>query len=117
MEYKIPQYPPVGWWKLQVLTYSQIEEYSFLVEKFYLPRYEIDVLTPEFLVSTEETLSGEIGAAYLAEGQIIGNVTLTLKAEGPDPKDESVIINEEFIPYVSNEMILIFMSVGRDCHD
>ena len=101
VKYTIPKYPPVGWWKIQVLTYSQLEEYKFVVEKFYNPRYEIDVTIPEFLINTEETLAGEIGAAYLAEGQIVGNMTISLYAQGPGRNDKPVLISEEHVPYVS----------------
>ncbi|GAB6022547.1 hypothetical protein CHUAL_006653 [Chamberlinius hualienensis] len=97
--YTVPEFPPLGWWKIQVITYSQIENYDVLVEKFYNPKYEIDVIIPEFLISTEETLSGEIGAAYLAEGQIVGNMTKRLLAIPPNAKDKPILIEEEFIPY------------------
>nr|BAR45629.1 macroglobulin complement-related 1 [Epanerchodus sp. RS-2014] len=97
--YTIPQFPPLGWWKIQVITYSQVETYDVLVEKYYNPKYEIDVIVPEFVISTDETYSGEIGAAYLAEGQIVGNITRRLLVTKPNARDKPILIDEEIVPY------------------
>nr|BAR45627.1 macroglobulin complement-related 1 [Niponia nodulosa] len=97
--YTVPQFPPLGWWKIQVVTYSQVETYDVLVEKYYNPKYEIDVIVPEFIISTDETLSGEIGAAYLAEGQIVGNLTRRLLVTRPNSRETPLLIDEEIVPY------------------
>ena len=47
------QFLKVGFWKVRVIAEGQMEELMFKVEKHYLPKYELVVSMPMFILVTE----------------------------------------------------------------
>lgn len=79
--YVMPEYSATGWWSVQVDAFGQVEEKQYLVEKFDIPKFEVYVFTPEFILSHQQIISGTMIAIYGSNSYIRGNATIQIFAE------------------------------------
>lgn len=102
--YIVPEFSVPGWWRVQVDAFGQIEEKEFLVEKVFIPKFEVYVWNPEYMLSHQGRISGKIMAMYDTYSPVRGNATIKLYADSlgkPNGPEKSVFLYEEILDPVS----------------
>ena len=64
----------VGFWTVRVETHGQREDLRIKVEKYYLPKFEVYVRMPPFILETENVISVNVLGLYLFEKAVKGDV-------------------------------------------
>lgn len=74
--------PPLGSWKISLVQQdSRIEAQYFSVEEYVLPKYEVTVKPPSFVMADVETIPVKICALYTYGKAVQGNVTINSSLE------------------------------------
>ncbi|KAG1926840.1 alpha-2-macroglobulin-like protein [Pimephales promelas] len=75
-ELKLSQNPPLGPWKIIAGIHDVIQERSFIVDYYVLPRFEVKVNVPSVLLY-EDTLTGTVTAKYFYGKPVSGLMSVT----------------------------------------
>ncbi len=75
-EFQLPEFPKVGFWKIRVEAQGQVNEIPVKVEKYYVPKFEVYVRMPTFVLDTDKYIEADVAAFYPWEKTARGNVNL-----------------------------------------
>ncbi|XP_014676905.1 PREDICTED: CD109 antigen-like [Priapulus caudatus] len=82
LEFMLSDQPIFGAWTINVNVADEREEKGFVVEEYVLPRFEVKVNLPAFLVGNSFKLTGTVEAKYTHGGKVKGKATVYLKELG-----------------------------------
>lgn len=91
-ELGLSKYPVLGAWHIIVETMNQIEKYEFEVADFILPKFDVQIDTPEHQYYRQGKIRATISAKYHYEKPVKGEVTVSVY-----PKTYG-----SFQPFISN---------------
>uniref|UniRef100_T1J445 Alpha-2-macroglobulin bait region domain-containing protein n=1 Tax=Strigamia maritima TaxID=126957 RepID=T1J445_STRMM len=81
--YQLPLDPNRGWWTIQVVAQTQVEEKRIYVEKYYMQRTEVYIQTPDTVMDTDEAITGTMFGWYLNNAPVLGNATIRVYVTPP----------------------------------
>lgn len=76
LEFELPYDFPEGWWTIQAVALGQTEETKVLLERWFSHRFDVNVGTEAFVLSSDEYLEGQVLANYTSVATVTGNLTL-----------------------------------------
>ncbi|TRY74425.1 hypothetical protein TCAL_00656 [Tigriopus californicus] len=101
--FQLPEYPKVGFWKIRVEAQGQVEEKAIKVEKYYIPKFEVYVRMPTFVLDTDKFIEAEVSAFHPYEKTDKGDVQLRWFAKKVDYTtpmyNDSVLYRNEYSYY------------------
>lgn len=71
--------PVLGYWRIKVTCKNVRETKYFQVKEYVLPKFEVKVELPSFILTTDSTLSGKVKATYTYGKPVKGTVHLRAK--------------------------------------
>lgn len=92
----------MGFWTIRVHAEGQIEELKVKVEKHYLPKFEIVVTMPAFILDTEELINAYVDGSFVVERLARGNVKLdwyVKKIDNWNPMHNDTVLYREQYRY------------------
>ncbi|TRY72565.1 hypothetical protein TCAL_06513 [Tigriopus californicus] len=99
-DFQLPLFPKVGFWTIRVQAEGQVEELKVKVEKHYLPKFEIVVTMPAFILDSEELINAYVDGSFVVERLAKGNVKLdwyVKKIDNWNPMhNDSVLYREQY---------------------
>lgn len=99
----LPEFPKVGFWTVRVEAQGQINEKVIKVEKYYMPKFEVHVRMPTFVLDTDKYIEATVTALYPWEKIAHGNVQLRWFAKKVDYStplyNDSVLFRQEYSYY------------------
>ena len=75
-EFKLPEYPKVGFWKITTEAQGQINEQVVKVEKYYEPKFEVYVRMPTFVQDSAPFVEADVSGFYPWEKTVRGDINL-----------------------------------------
>ncbi|XP_013382628.1 CD109 antigen-like isoform X1 [Lingula anatina] len=77
----LSEQPPLGNWKIKVTVAGQTEEKQFSVDEYVLPKFEVTVNLPSFMLTTDKQLKGSVSAKYTYGKAVEGTGVVKLKLD------------------------------------
>jgi len=74
--FTLPEFPKIGFWKVRVDAQGQINEKEFKVEKYYLPKFDVYVRMPTFVLDTDKFIEANVFAVAYWEKIFKGDIYL-----------------------------------------
>ena len=74
--FTLPEYPKIGFWRVRVDAQGQINEKEFKVEKYYLPKFDVYVRMPTFVLDTDKLIEANVFAGAYWEKVFKGDIYL-----------------------------------------
>ena len=109
LTYDLPSYPGTGDWTIRVEAMQQVQDYQFIVERFYITFFEVMPTAPAYVLDSEESYTVEVGNAIHKASIVSGNTTMQVHAR---PVNSSVsdyrLISEEHLPWVISKLDCIY---------
>lgn len=98
--FQLPEYPKVGFWKIRVEAQGQVNEEAIKVEKYYVPKFEVYVRMPTFILDTDKFIEADVSAFYPWEKTAKGDIQLRWFAKKVDYTtpmyNDSVLYRQEY---------------------
>ncbi|XP_060581140.1 CD109 antigen-like isoform X3 [Ruditapes philippinarum] len=73
--------PVLGDWKIKVMAHGRSEEKAFTVAHYVLPKFEVTVELPTYILSSDDTVTGKVKATYTYGKPVKGTVDIRLKID------------------------------------
>ncbi|XP_071167643.1 alpha-2-macroglobulin-like isoform X4 [Mytilus edulis] len=84
-EMPLSEDPPLGEWKITMLVEGKEHVQPFTVQEYVLPKYEVTITAPTFLLPTTETIQGTVCAKYTYGKPVKGKVELSVCFQDTSP--------------------------------
>ncbi|XP_043229515.1 alpha-2-macroglobulin-like isoform X2 [Amphibalanus amphitrite] len=84
LSFKLTQEPPLGMWTIHVKRGDRITKQTFEVDEFVLPRFEVTVTGPKFIVRDANTVTLKVCAKYTF-GEPVSSADVVLLAKRTVP--------------------------------
>ncbi|XP_052100569.1 alpha-2-macroglobulin-like isoform X3 [Mytilus californianus] len=84
-EMPLSEDPPLGEWKITMLVEGKEHVQLFTVEEYVLPKYEVTITAPTFLLPTTETIQGTVCAKYTYGKPVKGKVEISVCFQDTSP--------------------------------
>ena len=101
--FQLPEYPKVGFWKIRVEAQGQLNEIAVKVEKYYVPKFEVYVRMPTFVLDTDKFIEADVSAFYPFEKEAKGDISVRWFAKKVDYTtpmyNDSVLYRQEYSYY------------------
>merc|ERR1739840_28877 len=78
LEFQLAQEPEEGEYIIHVEQEKNTEYKTFKVEEYVLPRYEVTIKPPKYILGTDEKFNFTVCAKYTYGSPVKGNLSLTL---------------------------------------
>ncbi|EJY57358.1 AAEL017023-PA, partial [Aedes aegypti] len=88
---EISNEPNLGNWSITANAYGKDHTFSFLVDDYKLPKYELKVSTPQPATVSDREFSVDVEARYIFGRPVKGNATITVN--GPKKQSKTAKIN------------------------
>jgi hypothetical protein len=99
--YEIPSYPPMGNWTIRVEAMQQVHEHQVLVERYYIPFFEVIPFAPAYVLESDEKYTSSVTISFHRARVLNGNTTVQVHAR---PVNTSIrayrLVSEEHPPWV-----------------
>lgn len=111
--YSLPSYPSAGNWTIRVEAMLQTYEWQFLVERYYIPFFEVMPSAPAYVLDSDESYTTKVTTGFHKTKVAKGNTTVQVFAR---PINSSVLdyrlVSEENPPWVKSKFIFIFLKIS-----
>merc|ERR1712179_893383 len=82
LEFQLAEEPEEGEYKIHVKQGENTVIKTFKVEEFVLPRYEVTIKPPKYILGTDKKFNFTVCAKYTYGAPVKGNLSLTLDNSG-----------------------------------
>ncbi|GIY10891.1 murinoglobulin-1 [Caerostris darwini] len=94
-EFPLSDEPNLGTWRITVSTKNDTESTTFDVKEYVLPKYEVSIKFPPYVLANAEKISVEICAKYTYGKPVVGILNLNVSLEKYSySRDKSPVVQE-----------------------
>ncbi|GIY49716.1 murinoglobulin-1 [Caerostris extrusa] len=94
-EFPLSDEPNLGTWRITVSTKDDSESTSFEVKEYVLPKYEVSIKFPPYVLANAEKITVEICAKYTYGKPVVGILNLNVSLEKYSySRDKSPVVQE-----------------------
>lgn len=101
LTYELPSYPPMGNWTIRVEAMLQVYEHKVIVERYYIPFFEVVPSAPAYVLDSDDTYTASVTTSFHRARVANGNTTVQVHAR---PVNSSIrdyrLVSEEHPPWV-----------------
>ncbi|XP_053399009.1 CD109 antigen-like isoform X3 [Mercenaria mercenaria] len=73
--------PVLGDWKIKVVAHGRSEEKLFTVAHYVLPKFEVTVELPTYMLTSDDSITGKVKATYTYGKPVKGTVDIRVKVD------------------------------------
>ena len=81
LSYQLPAFPSEGHWTIRVEAMAQIYQHKVIVERYYIPYFEVIPSAPAYVLDTDESYEAAVTTSFHAGRVKQGNITIRLFAK------------------------------------
>ena len=81
LTYQLPAFPSEGRWTIRVEAMAQTHNYHVIVERYYVPFFEVIPSAPAYVLDTDESYEAAVTTSFHAGRVRVGNITIRLFAK------------------------------------
>uniref|UniRef100_A0A0P5QML6 Macroglobulin complement-related protein n=1 Tax=Daphnia magna TaxID=35525 RepID=A0A0P5QML6_9CRUS len=100
LTYELPSYPPMGNWTIRVEAMLQVYEHKVIVERYYIPFFEVIPFAPAYVLDSDDTYTAGVTTSFHRARVANGNTTVQVHAR---PVNSSIrdyrLVSEEHPPW------------------
>lgn len=104
--YSLPSYPGNGNWTIRVEAMLQSYEYTFIVERYYIPFFEVLSSAPAYVLDSEESYTAAVTTSFHKSRVLKGNTTVQVHAR---PVNSTIndyrLVTQEHLAWVKHYKI------------
>ena len=81
LTYQLPAFPSEGRWTIRVEAMVQRHNYHVIVERYYVPFFEVIPSAPAYVLDTDGSYEAAVTSSFHAGRVRVGNITIRLFAK------------------------------------
>ncbi|XP_074650353.1 pregnancy zone protein-like [Tubulanus polymorphus] len=87
-EFLLSEDPFLGTWQIHMKQGSQLRKEEFVVKEYVLPKFEVTLTTPSYILASDKMISGKVCAKYTYGKSVSGAVKITVQRENTVSKSK-----------------------------
>lgn len=101
MTYELPSYPSMGNWTIRVEAMLQVQEHQIIVERYYIPFFEVIPSAPAYVLDSDESYTASVTTSTHRARVANGNTTVQVHARLVNSTVRDYrLVTEEHPPWV-----------------